>query len=59
MLKVGGKMMWMKEGINALNMLNSVPPSHVAKSDSFKMAREMHASTGHVGSCARGERKRN
>ena len=48
MLKMSGKMMWMKEVMKPLNMLKSVPVSHVAQFYLTKQAREKHAQKGRV-----------
>jgi len=48
MLKDSGKMMWMSEVMNKLNMLNTVLPGHVATSEWPNLVREMHAPTGRV-----------
>jgi len=47
-LKGSGRMMWMSEVMNELNMLKFVPPGHVARCEWLNLARVMHAPTGHV-----------
>ena len=58
MLKMSGKMRWMKEVMKPFNKFKYVPAGHMSRFHWPKQARVSHAPTGRVSDRERGERKR-